>query len=122
MSADPRTALAAAQQALVAALVADAAAPPGFDDDRIRIQARALLMKRARTAAAHHPWLAAALGPDYLPAFTAYARTRPPPASSGNHADAAAFESHLRARGELPRSPRGALLSRFRRRPPESPW
>jgi hypothetical protein len=116
MSADPRADLAAAQRTLLAALVAGAPPPPGFDAVRIAVQARALLAKRARTARHHHPWLSAALGPDYLPRFTAYARTRPKPAGSGSHADALAFEAFLRDRGALPRPPRSRRLRAFRRR------
>jgi hypothetical protein len=112
--ADPRAALAAAQHALLAALVTAADPPPGFDPDRIRLQARALIAKRARTAAAHRPWLADALGPDYAAAFTRYARARPLPAEGG-HADALAFEVFLRDGGELPKPPRTPFAARLRR-------
>ncbi len=115
MPADPRAALANAQRDLLAALVAEAPVPPGFDTARIRLQARALLAKRARTAAAHHPWLAEELGPDYLPRFTHFAGGRPRPAGSGGHADARAFEEFLRGRGELPGPPRHSSMSRLRR-------
>lgn len=109
---DPRDALAAMQHELLAALVAGADAPPGFAPGRIRVQARALLDKRARAAAAHHPWLADALGADYSSRFADYARDRPKPAGSGGHADALAFEEFLRGRGELPRRP--GRFPRFR--------
>jgi hypothetical protein len=111
---DSRTALAAAQQALLAALVTEADPPAGFDPARIRLQTRALIAKRARTAVLHHPWLADALGPDYSAAFTRYARGHPLPAGGG-HADAAAFEAFLRDGGELPAPPRTPSPVRLRR-------
>lgn len=114
--AEPRAALAAAQHALLAALVAGAQPPPGFDAGQLRLQARALLAKRARTASAHHPWLAEALGADYLPGFSRYALSRPKPAGVSGHGDASAFETYLRERGELPKQPGAGLLARLRRR------
>ncbi|HEY5836351.1 hypothetical protein [Streptomyces sp.] len=112
--ADPRVRLAAAQHALLAALVEEAEAPAGFDGERVRVQARALLAKRAGVAAAHHAWLAEALGQEYLAAFTRYARDRPLVAGSGGHADALAFEEFLRRRGELPKPPRRPFAARLR--------
>ncbi|MYS22377.1 hypothetical protein GA0115240_140658, partial [Streptomyces sp. DvalAA-14] len=102
---EPRAALAAAQAALLAALVGAGEIPPGFDADRIRVQSRALLEKRARAARAHHPWLGLALGDTYLQAFAAFARTCPQLAGSHAHDDAAAFERHLAAGGLLPPAP-----------------
>jgi hypothetical protein len=69
------------------------------------VQARALLAKRSRQAAAHHEWLALALGPvDYRTRFTAYAAAYPLRVDAGgSRADAMAFERHLRRRGLLPR-------------------
>ena len=54
--------LAARQAALVAALVAGAPDPPGFDPARLAAARRALLRKRAGEAAKHWPVLAASLG------------------------------------------------------------
>ena len=51
--------LAARQQALVAALVAGGEPPDGLDADRVRVQATALLAKRARSVARHQAELAA---------------------------------------------------------------
>ncbi len=56
--ADPQDAaepssLAARQLALVVALVADGEPPYGLDADRVRMQATALLAKRARSVARH---------------------------------------------------------------------
>jgi hypothetical protein len=53
-----RAALGAAQERLLAALVGGAEPPPGFDPERIRVQARALRAKHARAhaqAQAHPP-------------------------------------------------------------------
>jgi len=55
--------LAERQAALVAALVAGAPDPPGFDPARLSAARRALLRKRAGEAAKHWPVLAASLGP-----------------------------------------------------------
>lgn len=107
MSADRRAALAAAQHDLLAALVTSATPPPGFDARQIEVQARALLAKRARTAAAHHSWLSAALGPDYLAHFTDYAHGHPKPVGSSTHSDALDFEAFLRDAGRLPSRPDG---------------
>jgi hypothetical protein len=46
-----RAALGAAQERLLAALVGGAEPPPGFDPERIRIQAQALRAKHARVHA-----------------------------------------------------------------------
>jgi hypothetical protein len=46
-----RAALGAAQERLLAAIVGGAEPPPGFDPERIRIQARALRTKHARVHA-----------------------------------------------------------------------
>lgn len=110
MPADPaaaRARLAADQQALLAALVTGGEPPAGFDAQRVRIQAGALLAKRTRVAAHHHPWLAAALGSHYAAAFAGYAAVHPLPAGGTSRTDAASFEAHLAARGTLPRRPRG---------------
>jgi hypothetical protein len=66
------------QAAVVAALVAGAPAPPGFDPDRVRAAAAALLRKRAGEAAAVWPLLAASAGQGWPAAFGAWAAGRPP--------------------------------------------
>lgn len=73
----PREELAAAQAALVAALVAGGPVPPGFDAARVGIAARALLRKRAGEVARAWPHLAAGYGPRWAAAFAAWARGRP---------------------------------------------
>lgn len=103
---DLRGVLGGAQAELLAALVAGARAPEGFDAGRLAVQARALAVKRGRIAAAHHPWLVDALGAGYGVAFAAYAGRNPLRAGGTGHEDAEGFEAYLRGRGELPRRPR----------------
>ncbi len=79
--------LAARQASLVAALVAGAPPPSGVDAERVRIQSAALLRKRGRSLAHAEPELAAALGPRFGTAFTAYAAGRPQDGCSANDAD-----------------------------------
>lgn len=56
MTTPERVLLAAAQQRLLAALLSDAPAPPGFDPARLRVQSAALAAKRAsRTAPVPEP-------------------------------------------------------------------
>jgi hypothetical protein len=70
--------LAARQAALVAALVAGAPTPPGFDPARVRAAADALLHKRAGEAAAAWPLLRTSFGSGWVAAFAAWATGRPP--------------------------------------------
>jgi hypothetical protein len=86
--------LAARQLALVSALVAGAAPPAGVDPQRVRVQSRALLRKRARSVARHQPDVAASLGEGFWPAFEQYAAQSAPP--TGSAADAKAFASYIR--------------------------
>ena len=71
-------ALAERQAALVAALVAGAPDPPGFDPARLAATREALLRKRAAEAAQHWPVLAAALGPRWSAVFAAHHAGREP--------------------------------------------
>jgi hypothetical protein len=73
-----RAELAARQAELVAALVAGAPIPAGFDYERVRVATDALLRKRAGEAAAHWPALRAELGPQWISEFGAFVRGRPP--------------------------------------------
>ncbi|MFI0941763.1 hypothetical protein [Streptomyces sp. NPDC021020] len=50
MTAAERAALGAAQEALLASLVGGADAPPGFDPERLRVQAAVLRAKRHHAA------------------------------------------------------------------------
>jgi hypothetical protein len=86
------------QRALVAALVAGAAPPADLDGSRIRIQAAALIRKRARSVARAQPELAGALGVEFWPAFHRYAGARPGPPGC-TQADAVEFARYLRRSG-----------------------
>ncbi|MGW0804228.1 hypothetical protein [Nonomuraea sp. NPDC002799] len=99
-----RERLAEAQARVVAALVAGAEPPAGFDQERIRAQASSLIAKRRGIVARIRPDAAAAAGPDLAAEFGAYARARdtPPP---GYRADADDFAAWLRERGRLPDDP-----------------
>ena len=72
-----RADLATRQAALVAALVAGAPVPPGFDVRRVAAARQALLRKRAGEVARHWPMLAAALGSDWFAVFAGWADGRP---------------------------------------------
>jgi hypothetical protein len=77
---DPRATadLAERQAALVAALVAGAPDPPGFDPARLAAARRALLRKRAGEAAKHWPVLAASLGSRWSTVFAVHYACREP--------------------------------------------
>ncbi|MGV9775543.1 hypothetical protein [Streptosporangium sp. NPDC003464] len=104
--AGAREALSGAQAGLLAALVAGAEAPAGFDEARLRVQAAALISKRRGTVARLRPDLVALLGDDFAREFEAYARGRPKP-SGGSRADARDFAERLSAQGRLPDPGRG---------------
>jgi hypothetical protein len=72
------TSLAERQAALVAALVAGAAPPPGFDPVRVQATAEALLRKRAGEVGERWPWLRLQFGPQWNNTFADWARGRPP--------------------------------------------
>ncbi|MFI7636592.1 hypothetical protein [Nonomuraea sp. NPDC049400] len=103
--AEDRRRLAEAQGRVVAALVAGAAVPAGFDPERMRVQASSLIAKRRGIVARLRPDAAAAAGADLAAEFAAYARSRsaPPP---GYRADADDFAAWLRERGRMPDPPR----------------
>ncbi|MFP1624849.1 DUF692 domain-containing protein [Streptomyces sp. 5K101] len=86
-----------AQAALVAALVAGAPVPEGFDPRRLRVQSRALAAKRADVVGKVAPELPRLLGDAYRPAFLSYARNRP--LQAGYRRDALDFVGHLLATG-----------------------
>ncbi|PGH48042.1 DUF692 domain-containing protein [Streptomyces sp. Ru87] len=94
-----RTRVAAAQTALLSALVAGGPVPAGFDPERLRVQSRALAAKRADVVAKVAPELPDILGARYRPAFLAYARLRP--LSGGHRWDALHFAEHVLAQHVL---------------------
>ena len=91
-----RERLARAQSQLLEALVAGAPVPAGFDAERVRIQAGALVAKRREVACLVAPGLASAVGPRFRELFDAYARVSPKPAD-GARADVQAFMESLPA-------------------------
>lgn len=88
-----RERLAAAQHALLSALVAGGAPPDGFDRPRLEVQRRALVAKRAGVIAKIAPGLTDILGEDTRPLFAAYAREHP--MTDGYHRDALDFAAHV---------------------------
>ncbi len=106
----PTPGLAAAQEALVAALVADGPAPDGVDPGRLDATRRALVRKRAGLAAGAWPRLAAAV-PDWGAVFAAHARPHggTPPGPLRDGWDVARV---LRERGQLPAGAERELAER----------
>ncbi|WP_175583180.1 hypothetical protein [Nocardia cyriacigeorgica] len=80
------------QAALIRALVAGGATPPGFDDATVRAAESALLRKRAGILARHNPMLAHAAGADFEQKFASWARGRP---KISTDADIAAFAEYV---------------------------
>jgi hypothetical protein len=103
--------LADEQAALVAALVAGGAPPPGFDATRLDAARDALLRKRAGEVAAAWPVLAASLGPQWTATFTGWARGRPP---GGALRDGWDLARELATAGRLPAGAAGELRARER--------
>jgi hypothetical protein len=91
--------LAERQRALVAALVAGAPVPAGFDSRRIEITQQALLRKRAGDVAHHWPLLADSFGAGWPAAFADWAWGRTP---QGALRDGWDLARSLRADGRLP--------------------
>ncbi|WP_424211256.1 DUF692 domain-containing protein [Streptomyces sp. BI20] len=96
--------LAVGQAALLSALVAGTPVPEGFDGPRVRVQARALVAKRASVVRRIAPELVELTGGSeaYREAFAAYGRGRPLP--GGYRRDALDFAAEVLARG-LPADP-----------------
>jgi hypothetical protein len=101
--------LADGQAALVAALVAGADPPPGFDQERLRATRTALLRKRAGEVAAAWPVLAASLGRQWMVTFADWARDRPP---RGALHDGMGLARELAAAGRLTAQARAELRVR----------
>lgn len=91
--------LAARQAELVAALVAGAPVPAGFDERLVDTAREALLRKRAGDVARHWPLLAAGLGAQWTQTFTRWAAGRP---TRGSLRDGWDLALALRADGPLP--------------------
>ncbi|MEH1013304.1 hypothetical protein V6U90_09345 [Micromonospora sp. CPCC 206060] len=91
--------LAARQAALVAALVAGADVPDGFDVRLVGVARVALLRKRAGEVARHWPLLAAGLGTRWPGVFLDWAAGRP---TGGGLRDGWDLARTLRDQGTLP--------------------
>jgi hypothetical protein len=118
--AETRAALAASQEALVRVLSGQGDAPNGFDGDRLRAAADALLNKRLRSVAHACPALSGTLGDRFEPLFRAFAGTRLIPRRGGPLADGRAFAGALAATGDLPEAARLEAMAidlRWARRP-----
>ncbi|MFH8620024.1 DUF692 domain-containing protein [Streptomyces sp. NPDC017979] len=92
-----RERLAISQAALLSALVAGTPAPEEFDQRRLRVQSRALTVKRAQVVAKVAPELPEILGDGYRAAFLAYAAKRP--MRAGYRRDALDFVEQLLVAG-----------------------
>ncbi|MEW1723056.1 DUF692 domain-containing protein [Streptomyces sp. NPDC093109] len=88
-----RRRLALAETSLLSALVAGTPVPEGFDRRRLRVQSRALSVKRAGVVAKIAPELPEILGDGYRPEFLGYAASRP--MRAGYRRDALDFAEHL---------------------------
>ena len=99
MSTEARRRLAHAQTELLAALLAGAEAPSGFDAQRLRIEAEALRAKRRRVVERLRPDLADTLGERFMELFDAWAVAHPRRDGTGARADAAAFAAWVQQDG-----------------------
>ncbi|MDO3703468.1 hypothetical protein Q3W71_17495 [Micromonospora sp. C28SCA-DRY-2] len=91
--------MAARQAELVAALVAGAPTPSGFDPAPLAAARAALLRKRAGDVARHWPLLAAGFGADWPATFAGWAAGRP---TAGSLRDGWDLARALRERSALP--------------------
>lgn len=96
-----RERLAARQAELLNALLANGPVPPGFDEQRVAVERRALLSKRRGIVRMLGPEVANELGDRFRPLFDAYAVEHPRQTGSRAREDAAAFAEWCRAAGEL---------------------
>ena len=103
------TSLAERQAALVAALTAGAAVPPGFDARLVEAARVALLRKRAGEVARQWPELTAAFGREWPRRWSAWAAARP---TQGSLRDGWDLARDLRATGELPAAAGAELAAR----------
>jgi hypothetical protein len=96
-----RRQLASDQARLIAALVAHAPVPPGFDARRVRLSGRSLIQKRMRAVERIWPELARVSGDEFTSIFAEYARQN---AARGGGArdDAVGYARELAGRKLLP--------------------
>jgi hypothetical protein len=107
---EPRHDLASRQAALVEAIMTGAAAPAGFDNERLRMASVALFRKRLRTVAQAWPMLGRELGERFRDCFSDYSRQHPIPRFGGPLADGRAFVRWLAARQAISDETRAAAL------------
>jgi len=112
MNDEARYRLAAAQTALVRALLAGDAAPAGFDPERLRIEASALLAKRRRIVERIRPDLTDVLDTRFTELFDTWATANPRHDGISAQADAHQFAGWLAVHGHLPRRRRWRRGSR----------
>src|SRR5689334_15189161 len=101
MSDSARERLAFEQAQLLGALTAGAAAPAGFDHERVAAAAESLLSKRAGAVARVWPRLTQAMKGEFAASFASYARARP---LAGDHSpliDGRSFIDWLARDGRL---------------------
>lgn len=110
IDAEARKRLAAAQEALVAALMKGNPPPPGFDRERLQVAAKALAEKRRKAVAATWPELTQALGGSFGATFAAFAELTPLPSEGGPLADGHRFAGWLQKSRKLPAAARLELL------------
>jgi ribosomal protein L34E len=105
-----REIMAEAQASLVRALARGAPVPAGFDTERVREAAVALVSKRRRWVERAWPGLAAALGESFRSRFESWARQNPMGLEANPLADGRRFAEALLAAGEFPDPAREELL------------
>ncbi|WP_224244919.1 hypothetical protein [Hyalangium gracile] len=105
-----RERLARTQAALVRALAQGAPAPAGFDTERVRESAAALLSKRRRWVERAWPRLAAALGESFRSRFDAWALEHPMELEANPRAEGRRFADALLAAAEFPDAAREELF------------
>ncbi|RSM77004.1 hypothetical protein DMH04_35765 [Kibdelosporangium aridum] len=103
MTQPQRDRLAEQQAQLLHALLADGPPPPGFDPERLEVEAKALRSKRRQIVAMIEPDVCADLEDRFVPLFTEYAKAHPRKDGSRMRDDARAFVEWLRAQGHLPK-------------------
>jgi hypothetical protein len=96
-----RRQLAFEQAQLLDALTTSAAAPAGFDQERVAAAAESLLSKRARAVSRTWPRLAQAMGDEFATCFASYARAHSLTNDGSPLADGRAFIHWLEHIGRL---------------------
>ncbi len=111
MSGDARERLARRQEELARALGLGTPVPAGFDAERVRAAAQALVSKRRRQVQRTWPALAEALGKSFAEHFDAWARNHPLLGVEPHPlADGRRFAEALRTAGTLPKEAEAELL------------